>query len=69
VLLQIRALLYKNALCSFREKEFIADLILPIVTAILVSLKSQLQFLGFFAPLFLSVAISTPPRSLLINLV
>ncbi|CAK55643.1 unnamed protein product (macronuclear) [Paramecium tetraurelia] len=69
IILQIRALLVKNFTQSFRNKEYISDLTLPVVTAIIVSLKDQLEFLGFFAPLFLSIAVSTPPRSLLINLV
>lgn len=67
--MQIRALLVKNFICGLRDREYLSDLILPIVTAVIVTLKEQLFFLGFFAPLFLSVAISIPPRSLMINLV
>ncbi|CAD8049591.1 unnamed protein product [Paramecium primaurelia] len=47
---------------SFRNKEYISDLTLPLVTAIIVSQKDQLEFLGFIASLFLSIAVSTPTR-------
>lgn len=56
-------------MCSIRDKEYISEFILPLVTAIIISLKEQLQFLGFFAPMFLAVAVNSAPRSLLIHLV
>ncbi|CAD8134445.1 unnamed protein product [Paramecium octaurelia] len=67
---QIKAIFQKNLLCSFRNKEFLAETLIPFICGLSLAAKDidGTQLITFFAPFFVALAIFSNPRSLLIHL-
>lgn len=57
-------------LCSFRNKEFLAETIIPFICGLSLAAKDidGTQLITFFSPFFIALAIFSNPRSLLIHL-
>ncbi|CAD8050071.1 unnamed protein product [Paramecium sonneborni] len=67
---QVKAIFQKNLVCSFRNREFLAETLIPLICGLSLAAKDidGTSLIAFFSPFFVSLAIFSNPRSLLIHL-